>query len=215
MGDKKIALDAETGQPIVTAICSARIAERNIDELIGLCKGIIADGSIVHSEAQFLLQWMEMNQNAAHQWPANVLYSRISEYLSDGILDDSEKEELFALLKQITGGEKVADTVQSMTTTLPLDTPPPIIQFEDRIFCLTGTFTIGSRDKVTKLIESKGGKCVKAPTMKTDYLIIGIVGSRDWIHSTHGRKIETAMEWRDSEQAPIQIISEEHWIKFI
>ncbi|MFY9141486.1 BRCT domain-containing protein [Sulfuricurvum sp.] len=215
MGDKKIILNEETGQPIVAAICSARIAERNIDELIGLCKGIMADGSIVQAEADFLLKWMESNQSAAHQWPANILYSRIEGYLSDGILDDSEKEELFTLLKQITGGNNITDMVQSMATTLPLDTPPPIIEFEKRIFCLTGAFTVGSRDKVTKLIESKGGKCVKAPTLSTDYLVIGIIGSRDWIHSTHGRKIETAMEWRDTGEVQISIVSEEHWIKFV
>jgi len=215
MSDKKISIDEETGQPVVSSVCSARVAERNIDELIGLCKGIMADGSIIQTEAEFLLHWMEANQSAAHQWPANVLYSRINDYLSDGVLDESEKEELFLLLKQITGGESISESVQSMATTLPLDMPPPDIKFEEHIFCLTGTFTVGSRDKVTKLIESKGGRCVKAPTQKTDYLIIGIVGSRDWIHSTHGRKIETAMEWRDSGEVAISIVSEEHWIKFI
>jgi len=215
LNNKKIISNKETGQPIVATISSARIAERNIDELIGLCKGMIADGSIVQAEADFLLHWMEANQSAAHQWPANILYSRVKEYLADGVLDETEKEELFTLLKQITGGENVADTVQSMASNLPLDTPPPDIEFENRIFCLTGTFTVGSRDNVTKLIESKGGKCVKAPTQKTDYLIIGIIGSRDWIHSTHGRKIEMAMELRDTGEVSIRIISEEHWIKFI
>lgn len=215
MNNKKIISNKETDQPIVATICSARIAERNIDELIGLCKGIMADGSIVQAEADFLLKWMETNQNAAHQWPANILYSRVREYLADGVLDEIEKEELFTLLNQVTGGKNVVDTVQSMSSNLPLDTPAPDIEFENRIFCLTGTFTVGSRDNVTKLIESKGGKCVKAPTQKTNYLIIGIIGSRDWIHSTHGRKIEMAMELRNTSNVSIRIISEEHWIKFI
>lgn len=214
MNYKEVILDPDTAQPVSNIICAARRAERNIDELIGICKGIIADGNLVQSEAEFLLQWMETNQNAAHEWPANILYERIGLYLSDGVLDDVEKNDLLKLIKQITGGETL-EIAQNMTSTLPLDDPMPHIEFNGRVFCLTGGFTVGSRDNVAKLIEGKGGRCVKAPTLTTDYLVIGIIGSRDWIHSTHGRKIETAVTLRESGKTPISIVSEEHWIKFI
>lgn len=207
-------LDPETAQPILSIISSVRRADRNIDELIGICKGVIADGEVSQKEAEFLLSWMESNQDAAYQWPASVLYERIRLHLSDGVLDKSESEDLYNLITQMTGGDAPAN-VSSMSSSLPLDQPQPEIVFEDRIFCLTGAFTVGSRDNVTKLIESKGGKCVKNPTLKTDYLIIGIIGSRDWIHSTHGRKIEEAVSIRESGKALISIVSEEHWIKFI
>lgn len=214
MESKKITLDPDSAQPVLNVISAARRAERNIDELIGICKGVIADGEVSQSEAEFILKWMESNQDAASVWPANVLYERISIYLSDGFLDNEEKEDLLKLITQITGG-KIHDQISSMTSSLPLDHPQPMIEFEERIFCLTGAFTVGSRGNVTKLIESKGGKCVKNPTLKTDYLIIGIIGSRDWIHSTHGRKIEEAVSMRESGKASISIVSEEHWIKFI
>lgn len=215
MNDRIIRLNAETGQPIVKVLSAARRSDRNIDELIGICKGIIADGTIVQSESEFLLNWMENNQDAAHQWPANILYERIGQYLLDGVLDPDESNELIELLKKITGGEKIAEEVQSMASSLPLDIPAPDIIFKGSIFCLTGTFTVGSRDKVTKLIEEKGGACVKSPTFETDYLIIGLIGSRDWIHSTHGRKIEAAVNNKEDGKSNISIISEEHWIKFI
>lgn len=215
MNEKIIRLDAETGQPIIKVLSAARRSDRNIDELIGICKGIIADGSIIQSESEFLLDWMGKNQDAAHQWPANVLYERIAQYLSDGILDKEESNELMDLLKKITGGEKIAEEIQSMASSLPLDIPAPDIIFDGSIFCLTGTFTVGSRDKVTKLIEEKGGTCVKSPTSETDYLVIGLIGSRDWVHSTHGRKIEAAVSNKQDGKSNISIISEEHWIKFI
>lgn len=214
MESKKIALDPYSSQPVLNVISAARRAERNIDELIGICKGVISDGEVSQSEAEFILKWMESNQDAASVWPANVLYERISLYLSDGFLDNDEKEDLLKLITQITGGEAPGQ-ISSMTSSLPLDNPPPVIEFEERVFCLTGAFTVGSRDNVTKLIESKGGKCVKNPTLSTDYLVIGIIGSRDWIHSTYGRKIEAAVSIRDSEKTTISIVSEEHWIKFI
>jgi len=45
-------------------------------------------------------------------------------------------------------------------------------------------------------------------------LIVADMGSRDWIHSTHGRKIEKAMEVKSSGNL-IAIISEEHWVKHL
>lgn len=207
-------LDPDSAQPVLNVISASRRAERNIDELIGICKGVISDGEVSQSEAEFLLRWMETNQDAAHEWPANILYERIRLHLSDGFLDADEKEDLLKLITQITGGE-TPEAVPSMASTLPLDDPMPDIEFDRRVFCLTGAFTVGSRDNVTKLIEGKGGKCVKAPTLSTDYLVIGIIGSRDWIHSTYGRKIETAVTLRESGKTPISIVSEEHWIKFV
>lgn len=215
MRNEDVRLDAITGQPVIEVLSAARRSDRNIDELIGICKGIIADGTIVQSESEFLLEWMEKNQDAAHQWPANVLYERINQYLSDGVIDKEESEELMTLLKKITGGEKIAEEIQSMSSSLPLDIPAPNIIFKGSIFCLTGTFTVGSRDRVTKLIEEKGGKCVKSPTLDTNYLVIGLIGSRDWIHSTHGRKIEAAVNNKEDGKSKISIVSEEHWIKFI
>jgi hypothetical protein len=44
------------------------------------------------------------------------------------------------------------------------------------------------------------------------YLIIGEIGSRDWIHSTHGRKIEKALE-HNAGGARIAIIGEQHWFE--
>ncbi len=40
--------------------------------------------------------------------------------------------------------------------------------------------------------------------------VIGAIGSRDWIHSTHGRKIERAVELRE-QGTGIYILSEEYW----
>ncbi len=214
MDYKKIILDPGTAQPVLNVIGAARRAERNIDELIGICKGVIADGEVSQPEAEFILKWLESNQDAASAWPANILYERIRLHLSDGFLDNDEKQDLLKLITQITGGD-APEEISSMASSLPLDNPQPNIEFAERVFCLTGSFTVGSRDNVTKLIESKGGKCVKNPTLSTDYLIIGIVGSRDWIHSTYGRKIESAVEIRESGKTSISIVSEEHWIKFI
>ena len=39
----------------------AAVTRRGVDEFLGLCKGIIADGSVCEPEAKFLLNWLEGN----------------------------------------------------------------------------------------------------------------------------------------------------------
>ena len=34
----------------------------------------------------------------------------------------------------------------------------------------------------------------------TDYLIIGCIGSTDWIHTCYGRKIEKAKQWQQTKK---------------
>lgn len=201
------------GQPD-PRIAYNRIAERNVDELIGLCKGILADGHIHQSEAEFLLRWLETNSNARSQWPANVIYPRLQEMLSDGKLDDAEQRELLQILMNMGARPKALDDAPSAASHLPVDDPAPQIQFEGSLFVCTGTFLSGTRAQVQSEIQLRGGKTGSAPTKNTHYLVIGEIGSRDWIHSTHGRKIEKAVELKAS-GCPILIVSEEHWIKYL
>ena len=44
----------KNGQPINKEFGAARLNDQGIDELIGLCKGILCDGSVVQGEAEFL-----------------------------------------------------------------------------------------------------------------------------------------------------------------
>lgn len=50
------------------------------------------------------------------------------------------------------------------------------------------------------------------PTQDLDYLVIGNCGSRAWLHSTHGLKIQRALELRGVKRK-LSIISENHWAK--
>lgn len=205
----------DDGQPINRRLNASRLADRAVDELIGLCRGVLADGVVMTEEAGFLLNWMTANRDAAQMWPANVLYPRIKEMLVDGILDDEEQSELLDLLMEVTGGG-LPDRpfAASMSTSLPLTDPAPTVTFGSRVFCLTGRFALGTRKDCQAAVEERGGTCRSGPSRVTDYLVIGTIGSSDWIHSTHGRKIERAIDLREK-GAPIAIVSEEHWASFL
>lgn len=204
----------EYGQPVyLSKKDSIRIDERKIDELIGICKGIIVDKEITRQEADFLSQWLANNKGAANSWPANILYQRIERMLKDNILGQDEKDELLDTLRQITGGISEKDA-ENMATSLPLTDPPPQVIFKNQNYCFTGRFVTETRKQVESIVIEKGGFTHKIPTLDTDYLVIGLMGSDDWIHSTHGRKIERAVEIQH-EGHGIKIIAEEYWTQFV
>lgn len=64
------------------------------------------------------------------------------------------------------------------------------------------------------LIERRGGLCSASPSNRTRYLVIGDLGSRDWINSNAGRKIQKVVALR-SERHPVAILTEGHWSRHL
>ncbi|MFY4767483.1 BRCT domain-containing protein [Aliarcobacter butzleri] len=193
------------------------IKDRNIDELIGISRGLLADNKINEDEAKFLLSWIEnhFEKEDFTEYPINTIYDRLKNVLSDRILDENEAIEIKELLQSFTGDKPIIEQIKSMSSTLPLCNPLPEIDISKETICLTGAFTIGTRKQCEILITDLGGKIKKEPTLDTTCLVIGILGSEDWIHSSFGRKIEKATELRDKKNTGIKIITEEHFIKYL
>lgn len=61
-----------------------RIASRQIDELIGLARGLVADGRINQAEVEFLRKWLVANAAISDQPLIRTLYRRVNEILADG-----------------------------------------------------------------------------------------------------------------------------------
>lgn len=196
---------------------NSEIKDRNIDELIGISRGLLADGNINEDEAKFLLQWIEnhFDKSDLKEYPFNTIYDRLKKVLDDGVLDEDEAIEIKELLQSFTGEKPIVEQVKSMSSSLPLCDPLPDVELDGGVFCLTGAFTIGTRKQCENIIKELGGTTKKAPTLDTTYLVIGILGNDDWIHSSYGRKIEKAAELRDKKKTGLKIITEEHFIKYI
>lgn len=203
--------DGQAPNPLFTL--RSRVT-RDVDELIGLCKGMVADGSVCEAEAHFLLGWLERNRDARDVWPASVLFPRISSMLSDRRLQDDEEKELLDLLISVSGGNPAQLSASSLSTSMPLTRPEPPIEFSGRKFCLTGKFLLGTRKQCEQVVSGRGGLIEHAVTGSLDYLVVGLIGSRDWVHSTFGRKIEKAVELRNS-GAVVAIVAEDHFSKYL
>jgi hypothetical protein len=189
---------------------AGRVQDRLIDELIGISRGVIADGVVDEQEAIFIGQWIENHRPIAEKWPVNVLYARLTEMLKDGILSGDEQDELLETLRDLTGESSLFQE-PNKSTTLPVDKPAPDIEFEGKTFCLTGKFVYGSTLDCEETIAEMGGEVVPMPGRETDYLVIGELCSPDWVHTTFGRSIEKGVELKEQGH-PLTILTEEHWV---
>lgn len=198
------------GQPTNRNWTAPRIATRSIDELIGISKGLISDQVINEEELGFLTSWLNANQHVLDVWPANVLIARVNQILEDNIVDQEEREDLFRILADIVGYANSYSDATNRSTALPLTKPAPPVFFKNQCFCLTGKFVMGPRANHEFEIKDRGGITQSNVTEETNYLVIGSMGSTDWLHSTYGRKIEKAVDLAERGH-PIALISEEHW----
>lgn len=189
-----------------------RLQSRQVDELIGLARGLIADGSINQAEVEFLEKWLVANLSVSQQPLIATLYERVGTILADGVADPEECDDLFAALSAFTAGDAALGEAPK-STSLPLCQPAPPISFEGMAFCFTGTFSFGQRKHCEEAVSSRGGKGGSL-TKATNYLVIGAYATESWKHSSFGNKILKAAEMRRA-GIPISIVAEEHWARHL
>lgn len=186
-----------------------RLIMRGYDELVGLCKGIIADGEVNPKEAQFLLNWLKAHPDASCNFPASTLANRLADMFIDECLDQDEAAELLFLLRELTGEEGQQGN-GAMPTRLAFDDPMPNLFFRGQYFCLTGTFQSGQRKEISQKLESVGSLISSSVTSSRPCcLVVGSLVTEAWLYSTHGRKIEAAVAYRDN-GSQVSVISEDH-----
>jgi NAD-dependent DNA ligase len=168
----------------------------------------------VGEEARCLKNWFRQNEPVRFTFAGKQFWSIVSKVPSKGDLDPALDAELLELMTKFTGGTPKNSAAISYSTTLPLDDPPPVIMFEGKSFCFTGKFECGSRADCQNAVLSKGGLIHDGPNHKTNYLVIGLLCSREWIHTNSGRKIERAQELQAAGMG-IEIVGELHWKTFL
>lgn len=187
-----------------------RLLKRSCESLLGICAGMLADGHLSDEEIRFLDVWLADNDDIANSWPGEVIVKRVRDVLSDGVITEDEREYLKSTLSDLIGGTIEETGATSGTATrLPIDDIDDI-QIEDSSFCFTGSFLYGTRKSCHKAVEDRGGTASGSVKVSLTYLVIGALASREWAHTSHGRKIEKAMDYK-SKGRQILIISEEQW----
>jgi len=193
-----------------------------VSEMLGLCKGILSDGVLVESEIVFLDKWLGKNRGVQSHFVGKKVIQRISRILADERIDEEERLDLQTLLAEITalspsqGGTRqdeekfiVGTPTVSKSISGVFDDPAPPLVFPSRNYCFTGTFVSGKRSWCELQIISRGGMCHSKVSVGTHFLIVGTLASAAWTHSSYGRKIEDAMDFR--KKHGLAILSEEYW----
>lgn len=191
----------------------ARLTDRDIDDLLGICKGVVADNEVNRSELEYIQRWIVDHPHLSDCWPCDQLARRISHVTRGERYDEHEASEILLFLKKLVGPRPdLPSASPERATALPFDSPEPEIDFLDRSFCFSGTFLFGSRESCWKATQSRGGFIRRNITQELNYLVVGSLRSVGWIHSSYGRKIERAVDLRGERGTPL-IVSEQHWTR--
>ncbi len=185
-----------------------------VEELLGLCAGIIADGEVNYQETIRLQEWLVNNSGISEEWPACDIVMRIDNALQDGYLDKMEAKEILDCLSILVGG-KYTD-LGTTSIGLPIDVRNAIaddIEVADNSFCFTGKFFFGSRESCKTATKQMGGLPKERVTNTLDYLVVGSLASPFWTNSHFGTKIKRVMEMRDD--GPPYLIGENTWRRAI
>lgn len=169
-----------------------------LQTLNGFLMGIIADNQLTDSEIITLNSWLDDNKNLEGQYPFDRVFSVVKSALADGIITDSERNDLLHLFQTFSNPTATSEMVSSIT-------------FTGNHFCVTGEFESYSRTEIETIIQEKEGICDKSVTRKTNYLIVGSKGNANWTCETYGSKVKKAMEYNEKGSS-ILIIREENFL---
>lgn len=184
-----------------------------VDELIGFLTGIASDGVLNDEEVNALSDWLDQNETIKETWPAIVVVKRLADILEDGIVSVEEKADLLLTINQVTGANMEEDGITFEASTEVWEDSIESLTVAGSTFCLTGDFVSGDRNSVDTMLRCMGADTSPNINKNVDYLVIGTLASRDWLYTSHGRKIEKALLLK-REGNDITIITERTLLKF-
>ncbi|MGL4232307.1 MAG: hypothetical protein ACRCWJ_13150 [Casimicrobium sp.] len=198
--------------PAAKTATSKRVQSQAMNQLMGICSGLVCDGNLNDDEVVFLSTWAKSNAGIARDWPASTIYRRVEESIRDGVITDDERNLLLSTLQELSANEFVI-TGSALPDGVPnvFDEDPHVI-IPERVFCFTGEFLFGTRAACHRAIEARDGLISDNVTGKTNYLVIGARCSPDWFAANFGRKIQKAAEMAESGDYELSIVREQDWV---
>ena len=190
-----------------------RVTDRLVAEMLGMCRGILADGVVNEAEAIALAAWLRHHPDAAAGFPGREIAEWVDRCFRDGIVEVAEIDELRGMLADLVGDRPSDEAPGTSPSRLPYNDPLPTVFFEGREFVFTGHCCM-PRKECERLVTDRAGRVHTDVRMQTDYLVVGSVASESWVQAAWGRKILRASEIRES-AAKIAIIPESHWLEAV
>ena len=187
----------------------SKLVKKTIQELQGISTALIYDGKIDDAEIKLLKEWLQKNDEYLYDYPLSDLRLLFNEIDNDGKVSLEERQKLMTFLNNIAASPNSSPTIEGIYSA------SPTIKFMGKNFLFTGDLMYGPRSKAQEKVIELGGNCMKSITMTTDYLVVGILGSKDYRYSRFGTKIETAIKFNREMKSTILIIKEQDFVNAI
>lgn len=185
-----------------------RRIEEGLAEMMGLVRGVIADGHVTADEAARLSEWARKQPDVIDRFPANLLARRLEKIYRDGKLDARERAHLEAILGQIA--RNPSGLGFPLATDLPVDVPAPEVVFEGRTFVFAGELAYGPSRTCEREVLELGGECDRTVSRRTDYVVLGSLSAGEWAQDAVGPVLDAVVRYR-ARGVSIAVISEECW----
>lgn len=185
------------------------IEAKELQVLMGICTGVVADGVINDQEIFFLRNWLLENRDIASSWIGSPIFRKLQDVTANESISDDDRNALLALLTSLSGTSfSETGCAQPEVISIPFDEEG--VTFRNKVFCFTGRFVFGTRPDCKKAVLALGAECSETITRSLDYLVIGTNVEPSWVNTSYGRKIEAALALR-KKGAALKIISEQRW----
>lgn len=183
--------------------------ERAIQEVQGVAGMIIYDGEVSDQEIAFLNEWLKQHEGLTTKYPLKELKAIFAKITEDDVVTPEERNRLFEFLQSIAIGSRTNPIVDGIFT------DKPKITFKGKIFVLTGEMEFGPREKAEQEIRKRGGVVSNSCTLKTNYLVVGNLGSEAYKYGRFGTKIEKALSIKEQRKSAIQIVRERDFVRAV
>ena len=119
-----------TNDSYFNKVNAPRLRVRQVDELIGLAKGIAADGALANSELDYLVRWLVANREITQDPLVSALYRQVQAMLGDGVFTDEERAELLGILQDFGSHPMEMGEPMLSQTIRPLRSSTTIVRME-------------------------------------------------------------------------------------
>jgi hypothetical protein len=184
--------------------------------LQGIFHGILSDGIMKDLEILELEKWLSENLHLAKLHPFDEVYSIVKTILADGIIEENERKRLKSFIYNFVEltNKDVDQQIKSDINEIQLHgicAINPEVNFEGKLFCLSGKFEHGEKQFIDDLIHDVGGNITPHFVKGIDYLVVGSLGESAWAYNSYGTKIAKALKLQKDGGSIIIIHEDDFW----
>lgn len=166
---------------------SAWVARHLCSEIMRLVADIVRDDRVEPSEIKAMASWLDRNPEACMVWPGAQLKALVDSILSDGLIDDAEREDFHDLCRTLLGLKERTKAQR-----------PAIRKPGAASVCFTGFGQSSRKQELRAEAEAAGFHVTATVTKKLDYLVCGPVPgpSKLKVARERGVRCMDEQEWR-------------------